>query len=491
MAEVHDAGIAETGSDLADRRAIELAKATADAAYFANTFIVIDDSQGEGTTPFKLWPAQTQVVWSLMAERLVLILKARQLGISWLCCSYALWLALFQPGRVILLFSQGEMEAMELLRRVKVMYHRLPDWLRATLPTPTTENTTEFGWSNGSFVRSLPATQRAGRSFTASLVIMDEAAHIQWAGQLYTAMKPTIDGGGQLVVLSTANGIGNLFHLLWTRAVQGLNTFRTIFLPWWARPERDAAWYAARVAEETEPGKVKQEYPSSATEAFLVSGRVRFNPAWIEAQAPNVRPSLPEADWPESLRGMDGLAIYALPAPGPDARPTMIGADVAEGLEHGDYSDAVVIDPTTWDELASLHGHWEPDEFAERLAKLGHAFNSTIAVERNNHGHAVLSKLRGLSYPRIYQGADRRAGWLTNSQTKPQAIDALAVALRDGTIAVRTQAALDEMQVYRIVGDGKTEAPDGYHDDRVMSRAIALMAAAARRPIRFGSQDDD
>lgn len=435
---------------------------------------MIDDAQGYGdgggTMPFRLWPAQCKLLWTLMGERLVLILKARQLGISWLCCSYALWLCLFHPGKVVLLFSQGEMEAVELLRRIKALYDRLPAWLRAKLPELERDNTTELKWANGSHARSLPASQKAGRSLTASLAILDEAAFLQWGDRLYTAMKPTIDGGGQLVVLSTANGIGNLFHRLWTKAVQGLNSFKTEFLAWWERPGRDSLWYAARVAEATDPNLVKQEYPATATEAFLVSGRTRFASEWIEAQAANVRPGLPRSEWPEALRWMDGLTVYVLPT----GRSSVIGADVAEGLEHGDFSDGALLDRDTWEELAVLHGHWEPDEFARRLNALSEVYEAMIAVERNNHGHAVLSMLRSLGCPRIGIGHDDRQGWLSNVQTKPQSIDILATALRDELIVIHTEAALDELRIYRVMADGKTGAPEGYHDDRVMSRAIGL-----------------
>ena len=152
----------------------------------------------------------------------------------------------------------------------------------------------------------------------------------------------------------------------------------------------------------------------------------------------------------------------------------IVSADVAEGLEGGDYSDACVMDADTWEELATLNGHLEPDEFAACLATLAEHYDAVVVVERNNHGHAVLSELRDLCPERIARGPDGRDGWLTNSQTKPQAIDALAEALRDALIVVRTQAALDEMQVYRVGRGGRTEAPEGYHDDRVMSRAVGL-----------------
>jgi phage FluMu gp28-like protein len=54
--------------------------------------------------------------------------------------------------------------------------------------------------------------ERGQRLHRQSLVILDEFAKNPNAAQLYTAVKPTIDGGGKMIILSTANGAGNLFH---------------------------------------------------------------------------------------------------------------------------------------------------------------------------------------------------------------------------------------------------------------------------------------
>jgi phage FluMu gp28-like protein len=132
----------------------------------------------------------------MIDERLLLILKARQLGISWLTCAYALWLCLYHPGKVVLAFSKGQEEANELTRRITVMYERLPEPIRATLPALAKANTEEIAWANGSRVKSMPATPGAGRTFTASLAIMDEAAFMNYADKLYTSLKPTIDVWG-------------------------------------------------------------------------------------------------------------------------------------------------------------------------------------------------------------------------------------------------------------------------------------------------------
>jgi len=225
--------------------------------------------------PFLLWAAQIQTVWLFLQHRLFIILKARQLGISWLCCAYALWLCVFQAGRRVLLFSRGQDEADELLRRVRVMYERLPDWMQARVGVDKL-NTSEIVWTSGSSVESLPATQNSGRSLTASLVIADEFAFMQWADQLYTGLKPTIDGGGQLIILSTANGARGLFHQLWEKAVKRLNNFVPIFLSWRMRPGRDDGWYSRVASEAVSTSLMMQEYPATPDEAFSATDAEKF-----------------------------------------------------------------------------------------------------------------------------------------------------------------------------------------------------------------------
>src|SRR6185312_3926123 len=183
MAPVDDRAVAGVdGESPEQRRSVDYLNYVADAALFVNECLSIDDTQGHGgdqgggVMPFRLWPAQVGVMWALQSERLSIILKARQLGISWLCCGYALWRCLFQPGQVVLLFSYRQDEADELLRRVRVMYERMPDWLREVCPLVRPPNTSEMEWANGSRVKSLPASRHSGSSWTASFVLMDEAA---------------------------------------------------------------------------------------------------------------------------------------------------------------------------------------------------------------------------------------------------------------------------------------------------------------------------
>ena len=131
----------------------------------------------------------------------LVVLKARQLGISWLSLSYALWLMLFHPPATVLLFSLREEESKELLWRLRGMYARLPEWQQSK--GVQLSNETRWVLSNGS--RALAFSTRAGRSYTGTLAIVDEADFVPELSQFLNGVKPTIDAGGQLFLISTSD----------------------------------------------------------------------------------------------------------------------------------------------------------------------------------------------------------------------------------------------------------------------------------------------
>ena len=103
-------------------------------AYFMEHHCQVYDATAWVWLPFGLWPAQREVLLDLEQHRLTVILKARQLGLSWLVVGWALWLMLFQPAATVLFFSKRDQEAVHLLAfRLRGMLDRLPDWLRPEL----------------------------------------------------------------------------------------------------------------------------------------------------------------------------------------------------------------------------------------------------------------------------------------------------------------------------------------------------------------------
>ncbi|HEX7013172.1 MAG TPA: hypothetical protein VF161_10505 [Steroidobacteraceae bacterium] len=161
----------------------------------------------------------------------------------------------------------------------------------------------------------------------------------------------------------------------------------------------------------------------------------------------------------------------------------VIGADVAEGLEHGDYSCADVLRYPDGAQVAHWHGHIDPDQFGDVCFALGRWYHDALlGVERNNHGLTTLTRLRNRNYKRLYVQEDlehrsgkptKKLGWQTTQKSKCKIIDQLAAEIREGTARISCVDTIREMMTFIQDEKGKLRAMDGCHDDRVMARAIA------------------
>ncbi len=257
----------------AKRLQIEILKCRKSFAYFCDSYCqnLSDCGQGGSWVPFHLWPQQRRVAELLQANRLVVVLKARQLGLTWLVLAFTLWLLLFHPIATVLLFSRRDDEAVDLLTvRLRGMYDRLPAWLQAS--AVTTANDHEWALVSGSRALAFPTT--AGDSYTATLAVVDEADLCTDLDRLMRAVKPTIDAGGRMVLLSRSDKSKpqSPFKRMYRAARQEQNGWVPVFLPWDARPDRDAAWYEAQrrdvLARTGSADDLAEQYPATDAEAL-------------------------------------------------------------------------------------------------------------------------------------------------------------------------------------------------------------------------------
>jgi hypothetical protein len=448
---------------------VELAKCSEDVAYFIDTHCWIEDKTAREWVRFRLWPDQVSTLQAIIDHKLAIILKARQLGLTWLMVCYGLWMMLFRPGTGVLLFSRRDDEAAELLDRVRQCHLRLPTFLQARVGT---DNDHELEFARlASSAQSFPTTKHSGRSYTATLAVVDEADFIRWLRQLLTAVKPTIDAGGQLVLLSTADkeDPSSEFKRLWNQAVAGENNYHPIFLPWWSRPDRDQAWYEQQRADYGEDD-LFQEYPASAAEALAPrQASKRFHPTWLERCTGGARPVARE----DVALALPGLVVWEAPRRGGSY---LVVADPAEGNPSSDPSPAAVFDGLTWRQVAGLYGQFEPDVFGGLLVDLSEWYNgAVICVERNNHGHAVHVAIRNRGAgDLVYQNPhDEKDGWLSNAKYKTLATDVAAEVLREGGCVIQDKATINELAMFEA---GTLKAPPGMTDDRAMT-VINGMAA--------------
>lgn len=436
---------------------------------FVAGHVQIYDPLSESWIPFQLWDFQVTTLAAIDEHRLTVILKARQLGLSWLCLAYILWRMIYRPAANVLLFSRRQDEAHHMLERLRGMYRRLPEWLQVGATFP--DNTEVFGLSNGSVARAFPTS--AGDSYAATLVLADEFDLVEDQNKLMRAVKPTIDAGGRMILLSRVDKDRpqTEFKNIYRAAREGKNTWHPVFLPWDLRPDRDAAWYADQLADSlARTGSLDdlhEQYPATEEEALAPrSLNKRIALLWLDqcyqratTIDPIEAPAVPE------------LRIYQAPIHG---HTYVVGADPAEGNPTSDDSALTVLDRLTGEEVAALAGKLQPSELARYIKEIGLYYSrAAVMCERNNHGHAVILWLNSNDYSaHLLAGHDGRTGWNSSELGKTRLYDAAADAFRHGETRLHTMEAY--LQLASIEG-GSLRAPQGEHDDRADSYALALV----------------
>jgi hypothetical protein len=457
--------------------------------------------------PSKPWFWQRNLVDEIMSNGALLVLKARQLGATWVAAAVALWYLLYRPGSYCILFSYTEAEAKEIIARVWTMYMSLPEMLRAHVQVVTPERSEEPSeWirvrhANGllSRIRALPATKKHGRGANASLIVMDECAYQDYAKQIYTSANPAVARGGKLVIISTANGVGNVereegnwFYILYATRAQRKLAFR--FLPWNLHPERDHDWYE-QVAMRLPEQQRNQEYPLNEADAFILSGALFFDRQALayyasKVSAPQVRcqffpTSMMTAQLLATDEGM--IKVYEHPRPGASY---VIGSDTSTG-SGDDYSSAHVLDRDTGQIAATLWGLVDAPRWAEQLHYLGRWYHDAeIGVELGGgYGDAVIIALRdgGVGrppYKRLYRhkaGTKRdaqkmeRYGFPISAGSRKQILDGLQSAFMQRHWQWIDSDTLSECGSFAYAPTNPSpRAQEGLNDDRVLSLALAF-----------------
>lgn len=251
--------------------------------YFIDTYGHIEDKDATDLIqPFKMWDEQREALRSIMSHRWNVVLKARQLGLSWLVLHIAAH-TLISPGKTVIGMSRTEEEAKELVRRLKVIFTYMPEiiadkdftpinWKGAIFSGTALTMTITFPDGKQSVFKAFASSPGSGRSFTANLVIFDEWAFQAFAEEIWQSAFPTINRptGGKVIGLSTIER-GSLFETIFTDPDNGFNK---IFIPWYADPRRDKEWY-----EQTRRSLgdlITAEYPATIEEALMVPGGAYF-----------------------------------------------------------------------------------------------------------------------------------------------------------------------------------------------------------------------
>jgi hypothetical protein len=198
----------------ADKLSLEVAlkRCITDPYYFLTEFCYTMDEHWQHKKlqgPYNLIPKKEyihDICDIFQTEDLIAIEKTRQMMASWVFCGLGLWDTMFKEGRRTFLISKKEKDANALVDRCKLIYDKLPDVFKDRYIRDP-EKYLEMRWSKkNSVLTGVPEGADQVRSYTASLIIMDEAAFQDKVEKVIEAAQPSLAGGGKLVMISTANG---------------------------------------------------------------------------------------------------------------------------------------------------------------------------------------------------------------------------------------------------------------------------------------------
>jgi hypothetical protein len=486
-----------------------------DFEFYAQHALKIRTKEGE-VKPFTLNVAQKAlldaVLNQLQAEGKVriVILKARQMGLSTLVGGWLYWYISQHTAQKSLVVTHHADSTRALFDMTKRYYEHTPDILKPHSKYSSRKEL-NFDVLDSSYVVATAGGDGIARGETFTQAHLSELAF--WpnatAKDNLNAILQAIPNtkNTAIYIESTANGVSGPFYEIWKGACEGINGFVPVFLPWFIQDEYREPVPKKFVRTPDEEDLVKkhslddeqlmfrrkkvaqnglelfqQEYPSTAEEAFLTSGRPVFNTQVLQQrieETPDIlqRLAMENEEWVEHPRGE--LITYRIHDPG---ETYYIGADVSMGVRGGDWSVAQVFDSKKR-QVAIFRSQVHPDFFAEVLAALGYFYNTAkLIIESNNHGILTCTRVgKDYAYPNFYTEvvydklSDKetiKLGFHTNVKTKPLIIDQLRASLREGEVELNDKVTIRELMTYIVNENGAMEAERGCHDDCVMSLAL-------------------
>ena len=276
-------------------------------------------------------------------------------------------------------------------------------------------------------------------------------------------------------------------------------------------------WYVSERSKYTNHGDMASEYPSDDIEAFTFSGRKVFSNDDVEQFRSACRPPrwrgeiYGNADEGEAaLEGLhfkkeaDGRLFMWHDVERSEDEEVLdrylVIVDVCKGhTKNADFADILVLDRIYMMDgeppvvAAEWHGHIDMDRLAWKATQVAAYYNNALLViesntlETNNtKGEAeyILTLVHEVYGNQLYarkqsaedirQGLPKKYGYHTNPLTKKVVIYNLKVVIRQHLYVEREEECLNEYLTYVETENGAFEAMEGYHDDRLMTRAIGM-----------------
>jgi len=432
-----------------------------------------------GKRDMELWDHTLEIARAMMVEDRLVVMKARQIGASWVAAAYTCWLFRFYPGSLIGMFSENQDKAIRLMEKVKFVYNNLPSaWQLPLAASSKLQMELAFGEGVTSTVTAFSSSADSGRGDDFSLIVMDEADFHEDLEEAYLTLAASVGStGGQMFLISTVNKSKAESVFLSSFLGAPENGWATLFFGWRVRPGRDDAWYERekRNVPKTSVLSVElfmsQEFPGSVEEALEPAGaNAFFDLDVLEYMKSHIR---------EPILSDGPVHIYTKHQIG---RRYAAATDTSHGVGM-DYSATYVVDLGARAVVARiLTKEWGTSVFANESIKLLEIYGWPLwAIETNDWGIDVLRAAERAHYRNLYgviKSVDKRRdfGWRTSESNRREMWLNLKEEIDRGAVIIPDEEGLAQMKQVVVIGShGRMEARRGANDDVPTALAIAFM----------------
>ena len=497
-------------------------------------FVVVDKNQK--TMPFFLNDVQHEFMDTLnqakedyeagiITDISLLVLKGRQQGFTTLVTAYQLSCSILNRNfQGFTLADKSDNSEAIFQNKAKFPYSQLPDCLK---PSEKFNNRKQllFEKINSSWAVDT-ATKDVGRSRTVNFFHGSECAF--WKdgiAPIQGALGEAFTKNCIKIYESTANGYNdyqkmwesgvhiNCFYEWWKTKEYRISFRSEAFMEeflhqidtkkgwiWdrlrWLRGDKHLEpeqlfWYWNKYDKYLDKDLIKQEYPCTPQEAFLLSGKNVFDTAVILDRLSRLpKPikvgyfrydydglRITNVKWVNDRSGY--IKIFQLPNT-PAFTEYCIGGDTAG--EGSDFFTGHVLDARTGIQVAKLKHQFDADQYTKQMYCLGMYYKwALLGIEANFDSYPIM-ELQRLGYPNQYAREapdtytgklEKRFGFRTTSLTRPTAISRLVEVVREHCDTINDKETLEELLTIVRNEKGRIEAPEGGHDDDMMGLAIA------------------
>ena len=517
----------------------EYANCLVDPIYVVETYFKTFDKTRNGYVPFKLFRKQKEIVKALKDHRFNIVAKPRQAGVSTTVAATISVLLGFadenNPEAILIVANKQDM-AFEFLAKIKYFLDQIPRWAWGPdyYGTPEKEKKSIFSSDskkeirlpNGCRVKAVATSPDALRGYTPTFLIMDEAAFIDDGKDLFGAALTALGTGGRSVLISTPNGLDELYYETYDSALKKINDFNIIEMRWYQddRYNIGLKWYKYTDKEKKDLVVIEEE--DFTFESFDKKIKDSYKPTspWYEemCRGMNNDPRMIAQELDVSFLGSGGnvisdeyveyhknknvkdpvfvsgreseLWVWEEPIEGHEY---ILSSDVSRG-DGEDYSTFTIIDFTTMTQVAEYMGRIPPDKLADILFEYGKLYNALVVVDiTGGMGVATILKLQDMKYPNLYYGekggqalkkrkdlhkynSDNEIAGFQVGSDRTRLVSTFEKMVRinkdEGDshgIKIRSARLISELYSFVYI-NGRADHAKNKHDDLIMAMAMAL-----------------